>query len=427
MLQRRKNEDLEKDIKEFKSSHGIEIHEEEEGKHEVVVEDEDASNPDQFEVTDPIVGSHVTYTVKGYDDDGPFEGNRRYSDFYKLRNALLQRMPGVYVPPIPPKKMLGNKKDKFLDERKHFLQRFLQQCCRTPHIIRSDEFRLFSRPSGDIEKAIEALPPITPEFYLERFTTEFEFPEEENEQEAQENVALINAYQAFIKKILPILKTIRDNIKPMISERGTQNQNFNNMIHLMSKYEEGALLQYADNNASKLVVGNSLNPLYIETADDIMEKLKNPFIETYYWVKGEIYDIQALNDCIEGRNKMVKNLDKLEAKKKANDSNLDKLKSGRTTLSNIFSNATKKEQRMTEIANNIDHNDRDIELYTRVVNVIENHIAKEVIPKFKANKQKLYYKILQLVSVHEIHNCHLNLSFWQSIAKNKHIVNPENT
>lgn len=82
----------------------------------------------------------------------------------------------------------------------------------------------------------------------------------------------------------------------------------------MSKYEEGALLQYAELKTDRLVVGNSLNPLYIETADDIMEKLKNPFKEFYYWVKGEIYDIQALLDCIEGRDRMIRLKEKAESK-----------------------------------------------------------------------------------------------------------------
>lgn len=110
------------------------------------------------------------------------------------------------------------------------------------------------------------------------------------------------------------MKNIRDKVKPMIQERDIQNSNFKNMIFLMAKYEEGALLEYANSNANKLIVGNSLNPLYIDTADDIMEKLKNPFQEYYYWVKGEIYDIQALQDCIEGRNRLMKQKEKIESK-----------------------------------------------------------------------------------------------------------------
>ena len=171
-------------------------------------------------------------------------------------------MPGVYIPPIPPKKAIGNKNDKFLEERKHFLQRFLQISWRIPYIINSEEFKIFSRPVADIEKLLESLPHATPEFILKRFKSELRMRRQRDEKVAQENRALINSYIAFIKKILPVLKSIRDKIKPMISVRDTHNSNFKDMIFLMSKYEEGALLQYAELKTDKLVVGNSLNPLY---------------------------------------------------------------------------------------------------------------------------------------------------------------------
>ena len=38
----------------------------------------------EFTVSDPVKGSHVMYTVKGRDDDGPFEGQRRYNDFWNV-------------------------------------------------------------------------------------------------------------------------------------------------------------------------------------------------------------------------------------------------------------------------------------------------------------------------------------------------------
>ena len=64
-----------------------------------------------FSVSDPVKGGHTTYTVRGHDDDGPFEGSRRYNDFFTVRDHLVKNWPGVYVPPIPPKKMTGNKDD----------------------------------------------------------------------------------------------------------------------------------------------------------------------------------------------------------------------------------------------------------------------------------------------------------------------------
>lgn len=33
-----------------------------------------------------------------------FEAQRRYKEFFALRAVLVKRFPGLYVPPIPPKK-----------------------------------------------------------------------------------------------------------------------------------------------------------------------------------------------------------------------------------------------------------------------------------------------------------------------------------
>jgi hypothetical protein len=49
---------------------------------------------------------YYVYTVTGVDKEGPFEVQRRYKEFNLLRIVLVQRFPGLYVPPIPLKKTM---------------------------------------------------------------------------------------------------------------------------------------------------------------------------------------------------------------------------------------------------------------------------------------------------------------------------------
>ena len=42
-----------------------------------------------YSVSDPTKDSHTTYTVRGEDAEGAFEGSRRYNDFFALRNSLV--------------------------------------------------------------------------------------------------------------------------------------------------------------------------------------------------------------------------------------------------------------------------------------------------------------------------------------------------
>lgn len=108
---------------------------------------------------DPTKGKHVSYTVRGTDSLGDFEGSRRYKDFLALRNSLIARWPGCYIPPIPPKKAIGNKDMKFVEERRRLLQRFLREVGKNENLLNSEEFRTFARPPGpDIERLINALP-----------------------------------------------------------------------------------------------------------------------------------------------------------------------------------------------------------------------------------------------------------------------------
>jgi len=52
------------------------------------------------------MSKHVEYMVKGKDYLGEFEVQRRYKQFFMFRESILNRFPGLYVPPMPPKKKL---------------------------------------------------------------------------------------------------------------------------------------------------------------------------------------------------------------------------------------------------------------------------------------------------------------------------------
>lgn len=53
--------------------------------------------------------------------------DRRYSDFWNLRERLLENWPCVYVPGLPPKKALGNLEEDFILLRTKQLNHFLKE------------------------------------------------------------------------------------------------------------------------------------------------------------------------------------------------------------------------------------------------------------------------------------------------------------
>lgn len=61
---------------------------------------------------------------------------------------------------------------------------------------------------------------------------------------------------------------------------------------MLHKYEEKSLHFYVDANSNKMVLADSTNDLY-KQLKDMCEKMRNPFTNLYYWVKGEILDVLA--------------------------------------------------------------------------------------------------------------------------------------
>jgi sorting nexin-1/2 len=90
-----------------------------------------------------------------------WEGDRRYNEFHKLHEKLDQRWPGIPLPMLPPKKAIGNKDIKFINERRFYLERFLKKMSAFDYILNSQEFIIFSRPNGDIEKVLGSVPKST--------------------------------------------------------------------------------------------------------------------------------------------------------------------------------------------------------------------------------------------------------------------------
>ena len=133
----------------------------------------------QFTVTNPVkLGGHIKYTVTGVDGDGGFEEVRRFSQFFALKHALSQRWPGIYIPALPEKKLVGNNDDKFVEERRSLLERFMKGIGKLEYIIHSKEFKIFARDKGEVEKVLNNLSKQTPMQILEKYRLNFNVDED---------------------------------------------------------------------------------------------------------------------------------------------------------------------------------------------------------------------------------------------------------
>jgi hypothetical protein len=70
--------------------------------------------------------------------------SRRYSQFEALREALVSRFIGLYVPPLPPKNYISFNPEA-QNDRTALLHKFVQNLIQWPYLLESIEWQLFMR------------------------------------------------------------------------------------------------------------------------------------------------------------------------------------------------------------------------------------------------------------------------------------------
>lgn len=125
---------------------------------------DDDSEYTNISVSEPFMNADkvVFYKIVAYDIEGEFKCHRRYTDFDVLREAWKKRLPGLFIPSLPPKKIFGNTEQAHLELRSFALEQFLRRVYKIPYLIASEEFQIFARfepngQQGTLKKQFEAL------------------------------------------------------------------------------------------------------------------------------------------------------------------------------------------------------------------------------------------------------------------------------
>ena len=104
---------------------------------------------------------HTSYHVQGRDSLGDIDVFRRYREFLQFRDILFSRYPGLVIPPIPPKQATNKTQEIFVEERRYFLDQFLQKLSATPYLASTPEIQVFLRPQGKTKESLDDIPRTT--------------------------------------------------------------------------------------------------------------------------------------------------------------------------------------------------------------------------------------------------------------------------
>lgn len=85
----------------------------------------------------------------------------------------------------------------------------MKQMAKHPHLLNSDSFKVFARPSGDIEKTLNMHPKPTAENLVEKYKQILHLDEFPSDASVRASKEVINDFSAFCKRIAPVLTNIK--------------------------------------------------------------------------------------------------------------------------------------------------------------------------------------------------------------------------
>ena len=173
-----------------------------------------------------------------------------------------------------------------------------------------------------------------------------------------------------------MLKEFRERAKEMANTRESLNNQYKGMSTMFQKYEDTNLKEYWDDVHTRFVYGSTNATEMNESLERSISSTRNPFIGLYFWVKSEMMDLDAMEHWINERNRLIELRQKIITKQKTCEGRLDNLASGKTTLRTIFNSKTTKENKADTLKVLIENDSKEIVNYQKVINIINQYIAK---------------------------------------------------
>ena len=152
---------------------------------------------------------------------------------------------------------MGNKDDKFVEERRQLLDRFIKELAKFEYLTQSKEFKVFARDRGDIDKILSSMFRQTPLQILEKYRQQFNIDGSSMDASdlAQYRENIIN-FSLFLKRVIPVMELYKKQLKDMIANRETQNKCYAEILSGLSRYEDNNVDYYSENDVTKRILTN---------------------------------------------------------------------------------------------------------------------------------------------------------------------------
>ncbi len=163
----------------------------------------------------------------------------------------------------------------------------------------------------------------------------------------------------------------------------------------MMDYENLNLQHYAGNEYANLSVFNNPEKRELKVRlEELPKQIKNPYKVMKSWLKWEIWDISALLEAITSKHNLESRKNKRMAKREANRRNLTTLNAGSNNLKTIFMVMGSKQQKITQLSNDIAASEEEIDTLINLVQLVTVYLYSAGIPYFRKDRMGVYAKVL---------------------------------
>lgn len=131
-----------------------------------------------------------------------------------------------------------------------------------------------------------------------------------------------------------------------------------------------AIDAYADGDRTKRQLSHPIAQDLDANITENIEKWRNPFNEAWMALRGEVLDLKAMMNAMQGRTNQELLTVKTESRQRDKKTELEKMTLGKTTLKSFFKTKSKVQKDIDSYSASIQQLDVDVEQYKKLVNFI---------------------------------------------------------
>ena len=369
-------------------------------------------------VKDPVLNDamikYVTYTLAGrsINQDHLI---RRFSDFFALREKLVERWPGIFIPSIPPKKAVGNLEPKNVDHRMRKLNDFCYKLSHYSFLMNSEEVQMFQTATGDCGKAITALPKLSYTDILQKYQSTFT--------NYYENYDIILGkgkmieLSSFLKRALKNIKAFKETVTTAYSRSEDEIERYISMMKSIQEYETKTLAEYVE-DSNKLIFTNGDKSDIIDRMSALDTTLLNPYKYLVDWIESEEMDLEAMLETLDGLTGLNTTMEKLQQK----IDNIDRdLKNGTYEKKGFMKIFSSEKNSKEGLENQKQKCEEDIEALKMILKIAHCNMECEF-GHFKEEKVKMYHKNIKLFAITQRGNTKFLEDLWKDIKTNLNLI-----